>query len=492
MERNIKQEFYEKLMNMGLCKINNLPIPYNINHFSNYLECPYYNKNDSSFTFQFLRSDLYLDILKSKPLMISNLPPVYFSENELWMLLEQNVYSILTMPIGELTKEMYAYAIGKDPSLFAFLGTKHQTIEIVQYIVDLEPLMLEFVDDDLRYYWLCEAAVSKNWEAIKHVPIGDVLDEAIIEKALEHKDAFIIDKVPNDFLNQEIYAQHFEKHPKESINAIVSSLLNVRDVELLIGIMESTENFSAERLFKEVDPKIIGSNEREEALLELFRIHPEWIHLLNPVAVTDKLFEQALSNDQLVKLTPLTWSSDLISIAYNTNRKAFINIPVSRMGNIGQERLYQILLNSIEGGWITELPHYFFVSALIDDENAHSLLMEHRSQYSSVVANSENFDLRLLHKSNFSVDELLRLKTKTNDDSELLLAKNIANYVVLTESAKTMDRSIKFLKVYPQHFEQVPQKYFDNKDDALIILDSAPMVCRYMPTDKIFDLYKKF
>lgn len=492
MERNIKQEFYEKLMNLGVCKINSVPLPYNINHFSNYVECPYYNSNDSTFTFQFLRSDLYLEILRSKPLMVSNLPSVYFSENELWMLLEQNVYSILTMPIGELTGEMYLYAIGKDPMLFAFLGTKYQTIEIVKYIVDLEPLMLEFVDDDLRYYWLCESAVTKNWEAIKHVPSADVLDIGIIEKALQHKDAFIIDKVPNSFLTQDIYTRHFKEHPKESIDAIVSSLLNERDVDLLINLMESTENFEAGRVFREVNPKIISSSEREKALLKMLSIRPHWIHLIDPVAITQNMFELALRNNELVALTPLTWSADMITSAYNTNQKAFINIPISRMGNIGAERIYQIMLSAIEGGWIDQLPHYFFVSALIDNENAHSLLMEHRPQYAMVVANGNDFNFDVLNESDFSVDELLRVNVKATEINEQLLDRNIANYVVLSEADKTIERSIKFLKVYPHHFEQVPEKYFENKDDALHIIDAAPMVCRYLPHDKTFELFKKF
>lgn len=492
MERNIKQEFYEKLMNLGVCKINSIPVPYNINHFSTYVECPYYNPNDSSFTFQFLRSDLYLEFLRTKPLMVSNLPSVYYSENELWMLLQQNVYSILTMPVAELTKEMYIYAIGKDPMLFAFLGTKHQTIEIVKYIIDLEPLLLEFVDDDLRYYWLCEAAVTKNWQAIIHVPTADVLDSGIIEKALAHKDAFIIDKVPNQFLTQEIYSRHFNQFPKESINAIVSSLLNERDVGLLINLMETTENFEASRLFKEVDPKIICSNEREKALLKMFAEKPQWIYLINPVAITKSIFQQSLENGELVPLTALTWSADMITIAYNTNHKAFINIPISRMGNIGSERIFQIMLSAIEGKWINELPHYFFVSSLINNENAYPLLMEHRNQFSLVVANGNDFNFDYLKTYQFSVDELLRITVKASESADQLLDLNIANYVLLTESNKTLDRSIKFLQVYPHHFEQVPIKYFDNKDDALTIIESAPMVCRYMSSEKVFETFKKF
>lgn len=492
MDRNIKQEFYEKLMNQGICKINSVPLPYNINHFSTYVECPYYNTSDTSFAIQYLRSKLYLENLRTQPLMVSNLPVAYFSENELWMLLKQNVYSILTFPVGEISEEMYVYAIGKDPMLFAFLGTKYQNIEIVKYIVNYEPLMLEYVHDDLRYYWLCEAAVSRNWQAIKHVPTGDVLDEGIIEKALTHKDAFILDIVPSSFLNQDIYARHFKTHPKKSIDAIVSALLNIRDVELLINLMETTENFAVERLFKEVNPKILCSNDREDALLKLFALRPNWIHYIDAVAITPRIFEQSIANNELVALTPLTWSADMIKTAYNTNRKAFINIPVSRMGNIGEDRMFQILLSAIEEGWISELPAHFFSATLLDNENSHALLMEHRPQYSAVVANSDDFDFDLLNKFDFSVDELLRVSVKANELSDELLDHNIANFVLLNDSDKTMERSIKFLQTYPHHHAQIPQKYFDNKDNALTIIEGAPMVCRYLPTDQVFEIFKKF
>lgn len=491
MERNVKQEFYEKLMVDGICKINSVPIPYNINHFKEYVECRYYQPTDTSFIFPFLRSDNYLETLKSQPLMVSNLPVAYFTEPELWLFLQQNVYSILTFPQGEISKEMYVYAISKDPMLFAFLGTEHQDIEIAKYMVDVEPLLLEYVADDLRFYWLCEKAITKNWMALRYVP-GDVLDAQLVEKALVHQDAYILDIVPHTFLNKDIYARHFEKYPERSLNTMVASLLNDRDYSLLIDLMETTENFNPERLFKEVDPKIICDTNRESALLNIFNARPHWVHYLPSEAVTDNIFEFAIDQGELLELTPICWSADKMAIAFQTNRQAFTKIPLERMSQIGAERLFQILLTAVEQQWIDQLPSYFFIDALIDNEYAHSILMEQRNQYAIVVTDGENFNFEKLHELDFSIDELLRVKVKADNLPEELLVKNIANYVLLSDAAKTFERSMCFVKAYPHHYKQVPEQFFNNKEDAQRLIDASPLISRYLPSEQLFEIYKKF
>ena len=202
MSGTLKKEFYKSLMDKGLCKINSIPVPFLTNLDQDYTENQYYNQQDSTISIQFLRSQDFLKTIQKLPLYVTSLPVEYFSEAELWKLLSENINSILTFPNGSVTKEMYHYAVGRDYRLFAFLDNSFQNIDIVKEVLAREPLMLEYVQESLAYYYICESAIIRNWRALRYVPI-ELFDDGLMEIAKKNKNAFLLDIIPSNFIKSE-------------------------------------------------------------------------------------------------------------------------------------------------------------------------------------------------------------------------------------------------------------------------------------------------
>ncbi|AMW80765.1 hypothetical protein AMD27_17770 (plasmid) [Acinetobacter sp. TGL-Y2] len=488
MSGTLKKEFYKSLMDKGLCKINSIPVPFLTNLDQDYTENQYYNQQDSSISIQFLRSQDFLKTIQKLPLYVTSLPVEYFSEAELWKLLSENINSILTFPNGSVTKEMYHYAVGRDYRLFAFLDNSFQNIDIVKEVLAREPLMLEYVQESLAYYYICESAIIRNWRALRYVPI-ELFDDGLMEIAKKNKNAFLLDIIPSNFIKSELYSEQFRDFPKESINYVVDTLLTDLNLDTFIGLLDSGDTFTPEDTFKSVDPSIIFSPNKSTALIKMLEQRPKWVHYLEPAGISSQMYEAVIQRNVYPKLTPLAWDFNKISIAYEINRKAFSQAPIETINSIGGDRLLQIFLTAIEQKWVEALPFFFFTGILINNPDAHTYLMEYRTQYSIAKVDSVSFDFEKLKSMNFAVDELLLVESKAESEFEELFELNIANYVVFPEREKTLDRTIAFLKIYPMHVNQIPNSLLENKSSAKKILNEVAQAARFIEAEKITAIY---
>lgn len=491
MSGTLKKEFYKSLMDEGLCKINSIPVPFLTNLDENYTKNKYYNQLDSSISIHFLRSQEFLKTIQKLPLFVTSLPIDYFSETELWRLLDENIYSILTFPNGSITKEMYHYAVARDYRLFAFLDNSFQNIDIVKEVLGREPLMLEYVQQDLAYYYICESAIIRNWRALRYVPI-ELFDDGLMEIAKKNKDAFLLDIVPSNFIKSELYSEQFRAFPIESINYVVDTLLTDLNLDTFIGLLDSGETFTPEETFKSVDPSILFSPNKSTALVRMLEQRPKWVHYMEPAGISNQMYETVIQRNVYPKLTPLAWDFNKISIAYEVNRKAFSQAPIETINSIGGDRLLQIFLTAIEQKWIEALPFFFFTGSLINNPDAHTYLMEYRTQYSIAKVESTSFNFSILKNMDFSIDELLLVESKAESEFSELFELNIANYVVFPKEEKTLDRTLVFLKTYPMHVNQIPDSLLENKSTARTILNEVAQTARFIDAEKITAIYSSY
>lgn len=505
MKSNTNQELYNELLQEGKIYPNNIKPPYASNIYNEYITNRFYEPSHRSFSIYFLKTTEFLEKIKRNPLFTGYIPPEIFNENDIWDLVNTNPLCLINIDASYIQPKMYTTAIMLEPRLLGLLPENLQTPEIVQEVINKKPLALQYVRDDLKYYYICQQAVSLDWRALQFVP-PSIVDKNLIDIAKQNDDAFLLDIVERDKLNDlDFYISQLVRFPIEGATHLIATNLVNKIIETdqlvpdqnkindLIYFIEHLDTYAPQFIFQNCDPKILMHPDKYEPLITLLSRRPEWITHLNPCLITQDIFEIAIQNNVYPKLESLNWTGPIIASAYTLNKKSFIHLPYNRLRAVGSDRITHTVEEALENGWVDQLPHYFFIDEVVNNEELRPSLIKKRESFSYLINNLDNPDWDHLLSFDYSLAEYRLLKTTIpTEKASSFFEKNIESYVSFENEAKTIDRTEIFLKKYPNEVRSIPREIQQNKALMSKIIESNPLVARYLDNDEIIQIFGQF
>lgn len=489
MMRNTNQELYDELLKSGCIYPTNIKAQYANNTEKSYLRNKFYNPSNSAFNLHYLNSKDFIEDMAKNPLYLGYLPEGVYSENDVWDLISNNFYSVLTLDESYLTDKIYTACVMRDPRLIGLLPDYFQTTEIIVHAIKKEPMVLEFVRDDLLLFYICKIAVQLNWEAIKYVPT-EIIDDEILSIVLSNNDAFILDKVDHSKITQEVLTDQLSNFPIQGSTYLVDTHLieDVVKLEILIHFMSNLTSYSPKFFFKNCDPQVLLHHNKKNAFCALMQVKPDWIQYLDPSYINEEIFQIALKNNIRLELDSINYRKEFFGIIYHVNKKAFIDVPLDRISNIGDERVKDMILEAIEDGWFNEIPSHFFTKNIIKHPELSDILPEYRKEIEIVQDQVVDFDLLL--KMDCSVDEYLLLSEKIPSNfAEQFIEKHIESYAGLKDADKTKAWTISFLSKYPNKVSEIPHRLKEQSSFMQTLLEDNMSVSRHLSADEILEIY---
>lgn len=491
MFTNTNQELYNELLQEGKIFATNIKPPYGNNIHEEYVSNPFYDPNNRAFNIYYLNSTEFVDQIKKNPLYLGYVPPQIFNENDIWDLIKANPISIINLDDSYIHPNMYATAVMLEPRLLGLLNDKHQTADIVSEVIKKKPLALQYVRDDLKFFYICQKAVSLDWRAIEFVP-SNIIDSKIIEIARQNEDAFLLDKVERNKLDSDFYVDQLLRFPIEGATHVIASNLvnNDQRINELIYFIENLDAYAPQYIFDNCDPKVLMHHEKYSALLFLLNKRPLWIKYLKPRFITKDIFEIALSNDIYPALESVNWTGEIISSAYTINKKAFIHLPFDRMAALGTERITQTIIEAIKNGWVEMLPKYMFTDAVINNTELRSDLIGSRPPFAYLLTQAHSLDWERVINLDCSLAEMRMLKqTIPTEMADDFFGKFIESYIAMNDNDKTLERTKTFLSKYPNEIRSIPKKFQDDPYTMKQLVKNNPLIGRYLNSDEILNLF---
>lgn len=491
MKSNTNQELYNELLREGKIFVTNIKPPYGNNIYEEYLSNAFYDPNNRAFSIYYINSSEFIDQTKKYPLYLGYIPPQILNENDIWDLIKANPISMMNFDDSYIQPNMYATAVMLEPRLLGLLNDRHQTADIVSEVIKKEPLALQYVRDDLKFFYICHKAVSLDWRAIEFVP-ANIIDSKIIEIARQNEDAFLLDKIERAKLDSDFYVEQLIRFPIEGATHVIAANLvnNEQRIHELMYFIENLDAYAPQYIFDNCDPKVLGHHEKYAALVYMFTQRPEWIQYLKPRFITKDIFEIALKNDIYPKLESINWTGEMITCAYNINKKAFIHLPVDRVYSVGVDRITDTIVEAIKNGWVEQLPKHMFIDGVINNIDLRTDLVGSRPSFAYLLTQAHNLDWERVMNLDCSVAEMRMLNqsipTEMADD---FFAKHIEAYIAMEDSDKTLERTEIFLNKYPNEIRAIPKKF---QDDVLImkqLIKRNPLIGRYLEQDEIINLF---
>ncbi|NNH76492.1 hypothetical protein HLH17_02090 [Acinetobacter sp. ANC 5380] len=483
MTTNTNQQLYDELLQKKVIYPTSVKPLYANNTQKEYVKNRFYDPNNLSFSIYYLNSNEFLEDMKKNPLFLGYIPNGSCNENDVWDLISNNPYSILSLDEEYITEQIYTACVMHDPRLLGLLPDYLQTPDLVFHAVSKEPLILQFVRDDLRLFYICKAAVQKNWEAIKYVP-KDIIDEDIIDLALKDSSAFILDLVEHSQITSEIYVKQLMAFPTDGATHLITTHLveNIDKLKELIYLIENLDSYAPQFIFKNCDPKILSHNSKHEALCGLLQVKPEWIQYLDNCIIDTDIFKIAMNKGIDLKLDAINYKKEFFEIIFYANKKAYLNVPKSRFNSIGSARIKATIIEAIDEGWINEVPNYFFTYEILEDDDLRDLLSQHREETALIKQNVLDFD-KLLN-ANCSACEYSLLHTKIPSSIvEQFMSKHVDAYAGLEDSDKTLEFTKAFLKEYPNQISHIPSKFRNNEEVMRDLVADNFHLNRYLSTN---------
>lgn len=491
MKSNTNQELYNELLHSGKILATNIKPPYGNNIYKEYTSNRFYDPSNRAFNIYFLKSADFISEIKKNPLFLGYVPPEVFNENDVWDLIYANPLCLINLDDSYIQPKMYATAVMLEPRLLGLLNEFHQTKEIVQEVINKQPLALQYVRDDLKYFYICQKAVSLDWRAIEFVP-PNIIDSKIIEIAKESEDAFLLDKIDRSKLDADFYIEQLIKFPIEGATHLIAANLipNQHRINELIYFIENLDSYSPQYIFDNCDPKVLMHHEKYEAFVHLFSQKPEWIVHLQPCFITKDIFEIAIQNDVYPKLESFNWTGEIIASAYTLNKKAFRYLPYNRLKSVGADRIVQTVAEAIKEGWIDQLPKYFFIDEVVNNEELRQSLLGSRESFAYLITQADKLDWDQLQKFDCSIDEYRLLKQSIpTDKASIFFEKNVESYIAFTDDAKTIDRTEIFLKKYPSQVRSIPRETQQNHVLMSKLIENNPIISRYLDPQEIVEIF---
>lgn len=490
MKSNINLELYSELLRDGKILHSNIKPPYGNNIHPEYTSNRYYEPSNRSFNIYYLKSSEFQNDIKKNPLFLGYIPPQIYNENDIWNLIQTNPISIINFDESYIQPNMYATAIMLEPRLIGLLNERFQTIEIVSEVVKRQPMSLQFIRDDLKYYYICQAAVSLDWRAIEFVP-QDIIDSRLVDLAKEDQDAFLLDKIDRSKLDADFYINQLVRFPIEGATHLIAvNLINNPDrVAELIYFIENLDAYGPQFIFDNCDPKILMHHDKYEAFVYLMMERPQWIEYLKPHFVTNDILEIALKNNIYPKLDSANWTGELVATTFTVNKKGYINIPYNRLSTLGTTRIKETIEEAIDERWINEIPKYFFTDEVVNDLDLREKLIGYRDSFAYIVTQGHKLDWDRLINLDCSVAEFRMLKQPIPTElSESFFDKQIESYVALTDEYKSKDRTRIFLNTYPDEIRSVPKRLQVDLPFMLSLIKENPIIGRYINLSELVNL----
>lgn len=489
MKRDLKKEFLENLIEEGKIRPKDCPAPYNTSVYAEYQSNTFYDEANNNYPLTFLRSDEFFEQMEKHPKYMSLLPDGFFDHNELWTLLKGNPISALTFRANELTPSMYAFAVMQDYRLFPFLNINHQTTDLVLYVINKEPLMLEYVRNDLLLYYICNKAVKMNWRAIEFVP-SSIIDKNMIDIANSQEDADLLYILPDKHLNSDIYTKAVLRNTQKAVNYLAEHLFDEHQIPNFLSSLERLDHENPERFVSNLPDLIISMERKQAAFVKLIEARPHWIELFKPCHVSDGMFGAAVSQGVYPKLNAHTWTPEKVSLAFNVDPKALVNVPNEQIRFLGSDRLRMVFEIALGNGWVNELPHYFFIADIIEEPSYKNALIEHRLPFSYMLNHSNDIDWDKLTTFRSSIDELRMTDEKAPSDKvDQLIEHGIEHYVVLADTDKTLSRTIEFLKAYPRLFNEIPEHIKKDRSAMATLIKEIPRLASNFEVDELVKIF---
>lgn len=491
MKSNTNQELYNELLREGKIFATNIKPPYGNNIHNEYLDNPFYDPNNRAFNIYYLNSNEFVDQIRKNPLYLGYIPPQIFNENDIWDLINANPISIINLDDSYIQPNMYATAVMIEPRLLGLLNESHQTVDVVSEVIKKVPMALQYVRDDLKFFYICQKAVSLDWRAIEFVP-PNIIDSKLIEIASKDEDAFLLDKVDRSKLDADFYVDQLMRFPIEGATHVIAANLvnNEQRINELMYFIENLNAYAPQFIFDNCDPKILMHHEKYDALVYMLSQRPQWIEYLKPRFITKEIFEIALNNGIYPKLESINWTGDLIASAFNLNKRAYVNLPVDRVNAVGVERLTQTIVEAIQNGWVSELPKYVFIDEVVNNLDLRPDLIGQRPELAYLVTQAHNIEWDRVLNLDCSVAEMRLL----NDPIPTELAaeffdRYVESYVALADKDKTLERTEIFLKKYPNEIRSLPKTMQQNYSMMKNLLTGNPLLGRYLQKEEIMDIF---
>lgn len=491
MKSNTNQELYNELLREGKIFATNIKPPYGNNIHNEYLSNPFYDPNNRAFNIYYLNSNEFVDQIRKNPLYLGYIPPQIFNENDIWDLINANPISIINLDDSYIQPNMYATAVMIEPRLLGLLNESHQTVDVVSEVIKKVPMALQYVRDDLKFFYICQKAVSLDWRAIEFVP-PNIIDSKLIEIASKDEDAFLLDKVDRSKLDADFYVDQLMRFPIEGATHVIAANLfnNEQRINELMYFIENLNAYAPQFIFDNCDPKILMHHEKYDALVYMLSQRPQWIEYLKPRFITKEIFEIALNNGIYPKLESINWTGDLIASAFNLNKRAYVNLPVDRVNAVGVERLTQTIVEAIQNGWVDELPKYVFIDEVVNNLDLRPDLIGQRPELAYLVTQAHNIEWDRVLNLDCSVAEMRLL----NDPIPTELAaeffdRYVESYVALADKDKTLERTEIFLKKYPNEIRSLPKTMQQNYSMMRNLLTGNPLLGRYLQKEEIMDIF---
>lgn len=491
MKLNTNQELYNQLLREGKIFPTSIKYPYGNNVFSAYTSNRFYDPAIQSFNIYYLKSPEFTNTINKNPLYLGFIPPQIYNENDIWDLIKANPLSIINFDESYIQPNMYATAVLLEPKLLGLLNERFQTIEIVTQVIKKEPLALQYVRDDLKYFYICQSAVSLDWRAIEFVP-PNIVDSKLIEIAQQQEDAFLLDKVERSKLESDFYVDQLVKFPIDGATHIIAANLvnNAQRINELIYFIENLNAYAPEYIFDNCDPKILLHHEKHNALVALFTQRPQWITYLKPHFISEDIFKIALENGIYPKLDSLCWSGEMISLAFAIDKKAYMHLPYDRLKAVGATRISQTVNEAMLEGWIDKLPKYFITDEVVNDQELRHALILSRAPFSYFLTQSHQIDWERVEHLDGSIAEYRMLKQSVPTElADTFFEKNIESYIALADDDKTLDRTSAFLSQYPNEIRSISKKILDNPVIMKQLIQDNPLIGRYLDQSEIINLF---
>lgn len=429
--------------------------------------------------------------LKKEPLLARSSKKYVGSIEDVWELLESNCISAINIESSILDKAMYDYCIKKEPCLIYFLDKKHQDTKNTVDTIKKEPLLLEFVREDLKTYKLCNLAFSLDKRCIKFIPI-ELIGHEIKESISNERALYILEYVPYEYWNDTLLGNQIEMNPLAAIEYIVKKHIlngNVEEITTIVkSIVENKENID----LKTIDSITCCDPFFVNFVREFYKINPDILEVLNietaPKEIHDFMIKVGFLDNMDVEAIPDRVWRDCYGTIYQENNSVLaFKYPEKHQSSILFHKEYWvkrwIKLKKEEHENLPQLPSCLVTKEVIEDADLYGEIYKDRLCAQLLMNGDIDFEnLNKISRRNASIDELKQIKASIPSDMIVKLQKENAYWlsIKIADNTITTGEAIRFAKENPVLAKQLPRNILENDDFIEGLESESPKSLSYL------------
>lgn len=450
----------------------------------------FYSDIFNGYSNEYHTSKVLKDELMNEPLFCMSSVGYNGSLEDVWDLLNHNCLTAVNIDPEILDQAMVDYCFSKEPCLIYFLDKKFQTTQNVLGIIKKEPLLLEFVREDLKTYKLCNLAFKLDKRIVKYTP-KELIDDAIIHELKAEKELYLLNYIPSDFWDNELITTQMVINPRSTVRDTIHEYLLINDISGLKEMVDSVVNNRDLIDLKNIDPVIYQNHSFMSFIYAYYDVNPDILSVLNiqtaPTEIHNLMVRTGYLDNWGVNDIPERLWRNSYNVIYESKSILAYKYPKKLESVPAMHKDYwlknwiELKKSNFEN--LPDLPSFLVTKKAIEDADTFAEIYETRLSTQIMMNGDITVEgLSKLNPSNVSIDELNHIKVNIPQEvlTELQKKDSFWFAVKIEDNSINKVEALRFATDYPNLTAALPTNILEDDEFVEQLATASPKAHSYL------------